>query len=153
MKKIGLLLLSGMTLLLIAGMVFADNLNNPPWPYFLDDQPINDSGSRIDLPSCWQYVYAAPKQPHGPGMYFGQELQLDYVPWVNCASPRAVLRWPDPRVPVPVQWQTLPRVSDDFSSLELYCTPTGKEYLTPLKEVDRGPLYQCQLNETEEVGR
>ena len=124
---------------------YADRLNDPPWPYYLDGHPIDDSANQIDPPSCWRYVYATPYSPHGTGMYSGQELQLDYVPWVNCASPGAVLRWPDPRVPVPVGWQALPRVGDDFRNLELYCVLTGKDYITPLSKSHGGALYQCQL--------
>lgn len=145
---------TSLTLLLFLSLLgqgaLAADYNTPPWPLYMDGQPVDASGIGVQLPYCWRYVYAAPTEPHGTGSYLSNELIVDYVPFVGCFSPGAVLQWPDPRLSVPSKWAALPRVGDEAVSYD--CAPTGKEFIANPAGKDFGPLYRCELDSSKNGG-
>lgn len=143
MKKFVKSLLLFSILLLVGQGALADKYDTPPWPLYMDGFPVNASGIGIKLPYCWRYIYAAPANPRGAGQYTSDEMIVDYVPFVDCFSQGAVLQWPDPRLPIPSKWASIPSVDDEL--VVYHCVPTGDEFIANPAGKDFGALYQCEL--------
>ena len=131
-------------LCVFASNTMAANLHVPPWPLYMNGVPVDASGNLINLPYCWRFRYYVPLQPHGAGIYnTGADLQFAYSHNIDCLSTNAVLQWPDPRMPIPRPWRSLPVVSDQ--PVNLYCVPAGTDYIdNSATHYDLGPLYRCQ---------